>query len=156
MKKIFTGIMGLMFVFTLVTLFSTDASAQRWGRGYNKMQVDAIIRNVEDRTDRFVDQLDYVLDHSNLDGSHREDIMNRTARQLEKATDELRSEFDRHDSWRENRDEVSRCLNIANELDFSMRGSRSRNTASQNWAGVRAELNALANVYGLPRIGSRY
>ena len=71
------------------------------------------------------------------------------------ATDELRREFDRRDSWYENRDEVRRCLNIASDIDKSIRTLRLGPATEGNWAQVRAELNALADVFNEPRIGAR-
>ncbi len=114
-----------------------------------------MIKRVETRVDRFVGEYDRSLDRSRLDGTGREDWLNKRARDLESATDELRREFDRRDSWYENRDEVRRCLNIASDIDKSIRTLRLGPATEGNWAQVRAELNALADVFNEPRIGSR-
>lgn len=150
--KITTGLAALFVVLALA-----DASfAQRRGRGreYTKAQVDRIIKNVEERTDRFVKQFDRSLDRSRLDGTNREDNLNQRAKDLEAATDELRSEFDRRDRWIENKAEVERCLNIAADINVVMNRRRMGGGAENNWANVRRELNALAQVYNLPQIGS--
>lgn len=150
--KLFTGLAAL-----LVVLGLADTSfAQRRGRGgnYTKTQVDRIIKNVEQRTDRFVSQFDNSLDRSRLNGTKREDKLNERARDLETATDELRREFDRRDLWIENKDEVRRCLNIAADINAVMRSRKFNRAAETNWANVRAELNVLAQVYRLPVIGS--
>ncbi len=150
--KVFTGFAALLMVLAL----ADESSAQRRGRGrnYTKAQVDRIITNVEQRTDRFVSQFDRSLDRSRLNNTNREDKLNERARDLESATDELRREFDRRDTWIENKDEVRRCLNIAADINVAMRGRKFNRATENNWANVRNELNALARVYNLPVIGS--
>nr|MBA3785109.1 hypothetical protein [Acidobacteriota bacterium] len=62
--KLFTGLAALLMVLALANV----SNAQRRGRGrnYTKAQVDRIIKNVEERTDRFVSQFDRALDRSRL------------------------------------------------------------------------------------------
>ena len=136
-----------------------DSSAQKTrlelrGRNLTKAQVKVIIDRVENRVDNFVKNYDKALDHSRLNGSSREDWLNSRAKDLEKATDELRREFDRRDLWVENKDEVRKCLNIASDIDRNMKNYRFGAAAEGNWARVRFELNSLADVYNLPRVGS--
>ncbi len=141
----------------LVLIAVDSASAQRRearGRGLTKAQVNAIVNRVEDRVDNFVRNYDRSLDRSRLDGSSREDWLNSRAKDLEKATDELRREFDRGDAWIENKEEVRRCLNIASDIDRNMRNYNFGAATEANWARVRFELNSLADVYNLPRVGA--
>ena len=144
----------------LLTIFamSDTANAQRRrevrGRGMNKVQVKSIINRVEDRVDNFVKNFDRSLDRSRLNGTSREDWLNKRARDLESATDELAREFDRRDAWAENRDEVRRCLDIASDIDRNMRNYRYGSAAESNWARVRFELNSLADVYNMPKVGA--
>lgn len=147
------------FASVLMLLAVGDASAQNTrresrGRNLNKAQVKVIIDRVENRVDNFVKNYDKALDHSRLNGSSREDWLNSRAKDLEKATDELRREFDRRDLWVENKDEVRKCLNIASDIDRNMKNYRFGTDAEGNWARVRFELNSLADVYNLPRVGS--
>ena len=153
-----TSLFFFAAIFAVTVSTATEADAQRRNRPNRiaKAQVDRIIRNVEERTDRFVQQFDNSLDKSRLDGTRREDNLNQRARDLESATDELRREFDRRDRWDENRDEVRRCLNIATDINVAMRNRRLNRATENNWVNVRAELNALARVYGLPGIGGAY
>lgn len=133
-----------------------DVSAQRKevrGRGVNKSQVNSIINRVETRVDNFVRNYDRSLDRSRLNGSSREDWLNKRAKDLESATDELRREFDRRDAWAENKDETRRSLNIASDIDRNMRSYNFGRTTEANWARVKFELNSLADVYNLPRVG---
>lgn len=160
---------GLVMLTTIggVMIFSTnEANAQRRSKprrvvvvrhtAYLKNDVERVIRRVEERTDKFVSQLNKSLDRSSLNGSRREDAINQRTRDLESATDELRREFDRRDTWQENRDEVRKCLDIASDIDRTMRRSRFNRQTETNWANLRSELNALARVYGVPQIGASY
>jgi hypothetical protein len=151
--KIFTFVAA-----ALIVLAAADtASAQRRevrGRALTKAQVKVIIDRVEDRVDNFVKNFDRSLDRSRLNGTSREDWLLGRARDLEHATDELRREFDRRDAWAENREEVRRCLNIATDIDRNMRTHNYGAVTESNWARVRFELNSLADVYNIPRVGS--
>ena len=135
---------------------SESANAQIRRGNLNRVQVDRLIRNLEERVDRFVVQFDYALDNSRLNNTRREDNLNQRARDLEAATDELRREFDRNDSRRENSQEVRKCLNIASGINAAMRNRRLNVASERNWAVVRSELNALARAYNLPQIGGAY
>lgn len=119
-----------------------------------KAKVDAIIKRVEINTDEFVGLFDKSLDNSGLNGTNREDYLNKRARDLETAADELRREFDRRDSWAENKDEVRKCLNIATDINATLRNRRLGAATEAKWANVRNELNSLANAYNLPKVGS--
>jgi hypothetical protein len=149
---------ALAAVFTLLAAVDT-ASAQRRresrGRGMTKAQVKAVITRVEDRVDNFVRNYDRSLDRSRLDGSSRENWLMNRARDLERATDELSREFDRRDAWAENREEVRRCLNIASDIDRNMRNYRFGSVTEGNWNRVRFELNTLADIYNMPKVGAR-
>ena len=122
MKAPFLKAIIALSAFILLLGLADTASAQfrRNGRyrtttraTTTKAQVDRVINRVETQLDRFVGEYNRSLDRSRLDGTGREDWLNKRARDLESATDELRRDFDRRDSWGENRDEVRRCLNIA-------------------------------------------
>ena len=152
--RLFTGAAAVLMV--LILADSADAQRRREtrGRGVNKAQVKVIVNQVEDRVDNFVKNFDKSLDRSRLDGSSREDWLNKRARDLESATDELAREFDRRDAWIENKEEVRRCLNIATDIDRNMKNYRYGSDTEGNWARVRFELNTLADVYNLPKVGS--
>ncbi len=147
----------LLLVAFVATLFVfSDAEAQRRGRGrgrgYTKSDVNRVIQRVETRSDAFVSVLDRALDRSRLDGSRREDELNRLAQQLENQLDTVRRDFDRRDGYYETRPEIARVLNIANNINNTMQRRRLGREAERSWAALRADLNALANVYGLPRV----
>lgn len=139
-----------------ICAMSGEANAQIRRNNLSRAQIDRLIKNVEERVDRFVVQFDYALDNSRLNNTQREDNLNQRARDLEAATDELRREFDRNDSKRENSAEVRKCLNIASDINVAMKNRRLNAASERNWAAVRNELNALARAYNLPPIGSAY
>jgi hypothetical protein len=148
-----------VFSAVLMLLVATDSAIAQGkrevrGRNLSKAQVNAIVNRVETRVDNFVKNYDKALDRSRLDGSSREDWLNKRAKDLEKATDELRREFDRRDAWIENKDEVRKCLNIASDIDRNMRNYNFGAATEANWARVRYELNSLADAYNLPRVGA--
>lgn len=150
----------VLFVFAVaftVLMLADAANAQprrARGRVYTKAEVGAIIARVETRSDNFKREFDKALDRSRLDGSNREDELNQYAKDLEKATDELRREFDRRDLWIENKEEVRRCLSLATKLDVAMRNRKLGRDVESTWAALRYELNTLAKVYNLPVVGS--
>jgi hypothetical protein len=156
MKKPVSKILVVVAAGCAALAFLTTVEAQRYrtprARGYTKDEVNSIIKRVETRTDEFVKLFDKSLDRSGLDGTAREDNLNEKAKNLEKATDELRSEFDRKESYIATRPEAARCLSIAGDINVAMRRRRMGGQTERQWALLRAELNELARVYNLPRI----
>lgn len=156
-KNLLKICVGLAAVLMLLTLTS-ESSAQRRRESRNRMmskaQVKQVINRVEDRVDNFVDNYDKSLDRSRLNGSSREDWLMKRARDLEAATDELAREFQRRDAWIENKDEVRRCLNIASDINRNLRNYRFGAGTEANWSRVRFELNTLADIYNLPKVGA--
>ncbi len=154
MLKMLVGFAAVLMVLS----FADSANAQRRresrGKMKSKAQVKAVIQRVEDRVDNFVDNYDESLDRSNLNGSSREDWLMKRARDLEGATDELSREFDRRDDWAENKEEVRRCLNVATDIDRNMKNYKFGATTENNWSRVRYELNSLADVYNIPKVGA--
>jgi hypothetical protein len=153
-KKFFT-ILGAICA---VLILSAPGQAQRRrnprARGYTKAEVNDIIHRVENRSDSFVKEFDHSLDRSRLNGTRREDQLNQYARDLEKALDDLRHEFDRKESYIETRPEARRCLDIASDINVAMRNRRLGGETERQWALLRSELNTLADVYNLPLVGS--
>lgn len=158
MKKyfvnLFVGLAAVLMVLTFADVSNAQRRRESRGRMKSKAQVKAIINRVEDRVDNFVDNYDKSLDRSRLNGSSREDWLNKRAKDLERATDELSREFDRRDAWVENKDEVRKCLNIASDIDRNMKNYRFGAATENNWSRVRYELNTLADVYNLPKVGA--
>jgi hypothetical protein len=151
--RILAGLSVVLAVLAAADTGNAQGRREVRGRALNKAQVKVIIDRVETRVDNFVKNFDRSLDRSRLNGTSREDWLLNRARDLERTTDELRREFDRRDAWAENREEVRRCLNIATDIDRNMRSYRYGSGTEANWANVRFELNSLADVYNLARVG---
>jgi hypothetical protein len=150
--KLFVALAVLATVFVITG--SVEAQRRLQPNAYTRGQVDLIIHNAETRSDFFVTEFDRSLDHSRLNGSAREDQLNRRAKDLEGAFDNLRRRFDRTESYWATKAEVARCLNIATDINAAMRSHSFGPVTERNWAALRIELNTLARVYGVPGVGS--
>ena len=148
MKKMTAMIFGL-FVLALMLTAPGLAQGRYRGRVYSKADVDRIIKRVEDRSDAFQKMVDRNLDRSRLNGSKREDNINDQVKDLEKALDDLRREFDRKDSFRETRREVERVMSEADEVNALMKRLRFDASVEREWQLVKADLNKLAGVFEL-------
>ena len=146
--------LALAAAFLLIPAIGQAQPRVARGRLYTKGDVDRIIKRVEDRSDKFKKEFDRALDRSRLNNTRREDQLNDYADDLEKATDELRREFDRRDAWAENKAEVRKCLEIATKLNVVMRNRRLGTKVESTWSALRYELNTLADVYNLEPVGS--
>lgn len=137
----------------LILVLAGTAVAQRRGprgRVWTKAEVNELIKRAEDRSDNFVRLFDRAMDKSPLDGTKREDRLNERAKDLERAMDDLRREFDRKESYIETRPEMVRVLNISTEINRVMRNRRLGANVESVWDAFRREVNILASVYGLP------
>ncbi len=158
-KRLLKGLIIISAVISVVSITVTanaqQAKRESRGKAMTKAQVEAVVNRVEDRVDNFVKNYDKSLDRSRLDGSSRENWLMDRARDLERATDELSREFDRKDAWIENKEETRRCLNIASDIERNMRNYRFGTATESNWSRVRYELNTLADIHNLPKVGAR-
>lgn len=158
MKKVFLKLFAGLAVLFMVLMLADVSSAQRKresrGKKMSKAQVEQVINRLEERVDNFDDHFDKSLDKSRLDGTDREDWLNKRASDLETATDELRREFDKRDAWAENKNEARNCLNIATDIDKTMRNRKLTKDTKAIWGRVRYELNTLADIYNLPKVGA--
>lgn len=152
--SLFVGLFSVVIILSLASVSSAQKRRESRNRMMSKAQVKAVIQRVEDRIDNFIGNYDRSLDKSKLDGTSREDWLNKRAKDLEAATDELSREFERRDAWAENKDEVRKCLNIATDINRNMKNYRYGSATEANWARVRYELNTLADIYNLPRVGA--
>jgi hypothetical protein len=146
------GFSVALLVLLLAAFASTSAQPRRGprGRAYTRAEVNELIKAAEDRSDRFVKLFDQALDKSALDGTNREDRINDRCKDLEKAMDKLRSEFDRKESYIETKPEMADVLRIASEINVVMLRRQLRADVEEEWILLRRQLNILANVYYLP------
>lgn len=129
-----------------------DDERGRYERRYSRRDIEAIIRRIEENSNRFRRDLDRDLDRSNLDGSRKEDRINDDVRRFEDAFDRLRQQFNRNDSWWESRREVDTALNAARPVATRLRNNRFSSNVRGQWENLRRDLNALAERYNLSRV----
>lgn len=135
-----------LFVALLLTNFmSIGAFAQRPYR-VNDRQVQRIIRQLENDTDRYRASLDQALDQGRFDGTRTEDEINEYVRAFESSTDQLRDRFS-------NRNAVAADVEVVFErayaIDNFMRRNRLNAQAQRDWSTVRADLQELARIYSI-------
>jgi hypothetical protein len=160
MKKYIVSLFTLVLTFSAILILTDVSYAQRnsrkaRGKVYTKAEVKVIIHRVEERVDNFEKNYDKSLDRSSLNGTDKEDWLNRRAKDLELATDDLSRKFDKSDTWTQNKDEVRKCLNIATDIHKNMRNKKYGSATEANWNRVVYELNTLGKLYNLPEVGSR-
>lgn len=154
MKNYLLKICVAFAVMLVVLTASQTTSAQRnrrANRGVSKQQVEDLLKRIEERSDKFTKALNKSLDRSKLDGSRAEDRIDVRARALENATDELRREYDHHDTHSENAPEVRKVIDSARVVNRIMLRRKFGTQAENTWVNLRGEINALAKLF---RIGA--
>lgn len=154
MKNKFTKAF-LFLAATFVVLLTVDASNAQVRRGVSKQQIEDSLKRIEEKTDRFSNQLNKSLDRSRLDGGKTEDNIAERAADLENSSDELRREFDFGDTRGETRVNVRKVLREATLVNRIMNRRNFSRQAENSWVNLRAEINSLAGFYGLPAVGAK-
>ena len=136
----------------LVFVLAGVAAAQgRYANQYSRVDVDNIIRNVEDRADEFRRDFYAELERSNLGGS-QERVYRNQVTNFENATDRLRRNFDSDDSWWQSRNQVRNVISSALPLNTTMNSIAFRRRIERQWNQLRNAVNRLADTYDLPGI----
>jgi hypothetical protein len=148
------GAIGAVMMLLTPVVSSAQWNEQYWRR-YNRKQVEEIIKSVETSTDNFRKEFDKWLDHSRFEGREKEDRFNSKVKHFEEATDRLRSDFDREDSWWEVRNEVEKMINEARPVAQMMRNREFSRDVENQWRRLRTSINRLAGIYRLPLVGDR-
>ena len=110
-------------------------------------EVEKVLRQIEQQSDRFRSALDSSLDKSRLNGSREEDDINRFVKEFYERTKTLRHHFDDHKSTSA---DVQAVLDRAASIDsFLRRNPMRRNNAIREWERLRGNLDELAQVYNV-------
>jgi hypothetical protein len=109
-------------------------------------QLDALIRRIENGTDRFRADMGNALDRSTYNGTRAEDNINQFVRDFENATDQLRSRFNSRSSAT---GDVENVLRQATYIDDFMTRNSLSMRAENDWTTLRGELNQLASAYSV-------
>ena len=107
-------------------------------------QLDALIRRIENGTDRFRASMGNALNSSTYNGTRAEDNINQFVRDFENATDQLRSRFTSRNSAAS---DVESVLRQATYIDDFMTRNRLSVRAESDWTTLKGDLNQLASAY---------
>jgi outer membrane lipoprotein SlyB len=110
----------------------------------NDRQLDALIRRIENGTDRFRTDMGNALDRSTYNGTRAEDNINQFVRDFETATDQLRSRFNSRNSATA---DVENVLRQATYIDDFMTRNTLSMRAENDWTTLKGDLNQLASAY---------
>lgn len=150
---IFTYSLTAILAYTAMALLPTNALAQIRRGGAQVNETTQIINDCERRTNTFKKTMDRALARDNVRaGQARENQLNRDASNLENAMDKVGDSWNRDHSLDRTREYVRAAIALANDINVSMRNWNMGGDAENQWAAVRAELNRLAQKFGLPRI----
>jgi hypothetical protein len=110
-------------------------------------EVERILKQIEQQSDRFRSALDSSLDKSRFNGTREEDDVNRFVKEFYEQTKTLREHFDHHKSTSA---DVQSVLDRAASIDSFLRRNRLRkNNAVREWERLRVNLDELARVYNV-------
>jgi len=133
------------------------ASAQNWpdyrrdrdnGRYDNRYVRDSIQR-LDRLAKDFEREVDRDLDHNRrVNGSRREDQINREAHEFRNAVGDLKSAFGNGRDMSRSSDEAQRVLRQANVVERIMPRQFASSRLSSLWSQIRNELNVISNAYG--------
>ncbi|HVF68558.1 MAG TPA: hypothetical protein VM914_12890 [Pyrinomonadaceae bacterium] len=112
----------------------------------NDRQLDALIRRIENGTDRFRADMGNALDRSTYNGTRAEDNINQFVRDFETATDQLRSRFTSRNSAVA---DVESVLRQATYIDAFMTRNTLSMRAENDWTTLKGDLNQLASAYSV-------
>lgn len=140
---------ALLLATTLAVLFFAVATeAQVVGQPYrlSDKEVDRMLKQIENQTRTFRKSLDSALDRSRLNGTRREDDINKFVKAFEEQTKRLRDRFNDHKSVAA---DVEAVLDRAAAIDGFMGRQRLRGRAEQDWFVLRSNLDSLAQAYNV-------
>lgn len=136
----------LLSVFALVNIGVTStALAQRVYRESDSSMRN-LIRRIETRSDTFSRTLENALDRSALNGTAREDEINRLVTDFEAATDQLRTRFNER---RSTQADARAVLDRATLINSFLLNNRLDFRVEQDWRQLRNDLDQLARAYYL-------
>ena len=139
-------VLTILNVFMLVAVFSVVGRAQDTPYRLNDKQVKKLMGQLKKDTGKFRKSFDSSLDRSRLNGTHREDNINRFMKNYEDATERLYSRFKDNKSVGA---DVEAVLDGANEVDRFMTRRLASERAERDWAAVRQDLRELAEAYNV-------
>lgn len=142
-------------VFSLLVLGIPAAASAQYNGGYDPYgrnggynngrygDIRSVIRDLKDRSKDLQRGIDNDLDNSRMNGSRREDDINRLAKDFKDAAGRLNE-----NSYGRQDDRLQRVLQLGSELERSMGRVRMSYNTQNAWSAVRADLQALGGYNG--------
>jgi hypothetical protein len=109
-------------------------------------EVERILRNIEQQSERFQSSLDSSLDRSRLNGTQREDDINQFVRDF---NDEVKRLHDRFSDHKSVAADVQSVMDRAARIDEFMYRSRPARRAVDEWVRLKANLDELSRAYSV-------
>lgn len=141
-KRVFTILSMLM----LVAVFSVVGRAQDTPYRLSDKEVKKLMEQLKKDTGKFRKSFDSSLDRSRLNGTNREDDINRFLKNYEDATERLYSRFKDNKSVGA---DVEAVLDGAAEIDRFVSRRVASEKAERDWSAVRQDLRRLAEAYNV-------
>lgn len=139
-------VLTIFNVLILVASFAVMVQAQETPYRLNDKEVKKLMAQLKKDTGRFRKSFDSSLDRSRLNGTNREDDINRFLKNYEDATERLYSRFKDNKSVGA---DVEAVLDGAAEIDTFMTRRLASERAQRDWAEVRQDLRRLAEAYNV-------
>jgi hypothetical protein len=136
----------IFHVLILVATFAVVVQAQEAPYRLNDKEVKRLMAQLKKDTGKFRKSFDSSLDRSRLNGSNREDDINRFLKNYEDATERLYSRYKDNKSVGA---DVEAVLDGAAEIDRFMTRRLANERAERDWESVRQDLRRLAEAYNV-------
>ena len=142
--RYFYRTLGAALLLSLISIgAASSVSAQRAYRD-SDANVRNLIQRIETRSDTLQRSIDTALDRSRLDGTTREDEINRLVADFEAATDRLRQRFESRNSTAV---DARAVLQNAAPINRFIINNRLGNPAERDWRLLQSDLDQLARNY---------
>jgi hypothetical protein len=139
-------VLTIINVLILAAVCSVVVRAQDAPYRLSDKEVKKLMAQLKKDTGKFRKSLDSSLDRSRLNGSNREDDINRFLKNYEDATERLYSRFKDNKSVGA---DVEAVLDGAAEIDRLMTRRIASERAERDWDTVRQDLRRLAEAYNV-------
>jgi hypothetical protein len=139
-----------LITLNLLALFAVLSAQAQWttNRPYrvSDTQLRNVVARIENKTDRFKNQMATALDQSRWNSTNREDDINAMISDFENATDRLRNSIGSTSAYN---NEANDVLTRAAYINQFMARNRLNYTVQNQWSSLRTDLNTLARYYNL-------
>ncbi len=119
--------------------------------GYNNGQygnVNGTVRSLKQKTREFARQLDRDLDRSRLNGTRREDEINRMADRFKDAVNDLDNNYyNNNRGYNRNDGEMRRVFQYASEIERSISRANVSGQTRSLWSSIRNDLQVISRGY---------